>query len=205
MEYARIAAKRTLHVAWPKKIMPISCPQCHAEMPDNAAFCPGCGRRMWVPGQAAVKPAASRPAASPPAARIAPAVRVPAATPEASVPAQQPKDNLLGALAYFTFIPAVVFVLIEPLKRNRFVRFHSFQSIFLTAATIVLAVAIRILYSVLALIPAIGFLLAWLALAVASLGWVLLWLVLVVKALQGTTFKLPVIGDLAESLAQRRG
>ncbi|MGB6678888.1 MAG: zinc-ribbon domain-containing protein [Terriglobales bacterium] len=178
--------------------MPISCPQCHAEMPDNAAFCPGCGRRMWVPGQEAIKPAATRPAASPPA------VRIPAAAPDDSIPVQQPKDNLFAALAYVTFIPAVVFVLIEPLKRNRFVRFHSFQSIFFTAATIVVAVAMRILYSVLALIPAIGFLLAWLALAVASLGWVLLWLVLVVKALQGTTSKLPVIGDLAESLAQRR-
>ena len=178
--------------------MPISCPQCHAEMPDNAAFCPGCGRRMWVPDQEAIKPAATRPAASPPA------VRIPAAAPDDSVPVQQPRDNLLAALAYVTFIPAVVFVLIEPLKRNRFVRFHSFQSIFLTVATIALAIALRILYSMLALIPAIGFLLAWLALAVASLGWVLLWLVLVVKALQGTTFKLPVIGDLAESLAQRR-
>ena len=172
--------------------MPISCPQCHAEMPDNAAFCPGCGRRMWVPGQEAIKPAATRPAAS------TPVVRIPAAAPDASIPVGQPKDNLLGALAYMTFIPAVVFVLIEPLKRNRFVRFHSFQSIFLTAATIVLAIAIRILYSVLALIPRIGFLLGWLAVAVALLGLVILWLVLVVKALQGTTFKLPVIGDLAE-------
>ena len=50
----------------------------------------------------------------------------------------------------------------------------------------------------LALIPVIGFLLAWLALTVASMGWVILWLVLVVKALQGATFKLPVIGSLAE-------
>jgi uncharacterized membrane protein len=192
MESARIAAKRTLHAAWPKKIMPISCPQCHAEMPDNAAFCPGCGRRMWVPGQEAIKPAATRPAPS------TPAVRIPPAELDASVPVQQPKDILLGALAYITFIPAVVFVLIEPLKRNRFVRFHSFQSIFLTVATIALAIAIRILYSVLTLIPGIGFLLAWLVSALALLGLVILWLVLVVKALQGATFKLPVIGNLAE-------
>jgi uncharacterized membrane protein len=192
MESARIAAKRTLHAAWPKKIMPISCPQCHAEMPDNAAFCPGCGRRMWVPGQEAIQPAATRPAASPPAVRIAaPAL-------DGSTPVQQPKDNLLGALAYVTFIPAVVFVLIEPLKRNRFVRFHAFQSIFLTAATIALAIAMRILYSVLTLIPVIGFLLAWLVSALTLLGLVILWLVLVVKALQGATFRLPLIGSLAE-------
>jgi uncharacterized membrane protein len=26
--------------------MTISCPQCGSQMPDDAAFCPGCGRRM---------------------------------------------------------------------------------------------------------------------------------------------------------------
>jgi uncharacterized membrane protein len=30
------------------------------------------------------------------------------------------------------------------------------------------------------------------------LGWVILWLVLLVKALQGETFRLPWIGNLAE-------
>ena len=91
-------------------------------------------------------------------------------------------------------------MLAEPFKRNRFVRFHSFQSIFLAAATIVAAIAMRILYSVLALIPALGYLLAWLASAVVLMGWVILWLVLVVKALQGETFRLPWIGNLAEKM-----
>jgi uncharacterized membrane protein len=170
--------------------MPIACPQCHAQMPDNVAFCPGCGRRMWVPGQDA-----KRPAASPPVIRT-PAVPPVTVTP-ASVPSQF-KDNLLAALAYVTFIPAVIFVLIEPFKRNRFIRFHSFQSIFLTVATIVIAIALRILYSLLTLIPVVGYLLAWLALAVAVLGWGILWLVLLVKALQGQSFRLPLIGSLAE-------
>jgi len=170
--------------------MPITCPQCHAQMPDNVAFCPGCGRRMWVPGQDA-----KRPAASPPVIRT-PAVPPVTVTP-ASVPGQF-KDNLLAALAYITFIPATIFVLIGPFKRNRFIRFHSFQSIFLTVATIVIAFALRILYSVFTLIPVVGYLLAWLALAVAVLGWGILWLVLLVKALQGQTFRLPLIGSLAE-------
>jgi uncharacterized membrane protein len=170
--------------------MPITCPQCHAEMPDNVAFCPGCGRRMWVPGQDAKRPAASRPVIRTPAV---PPVTVTAA----SVPSQF-KDNLVAALAYITFIPAVVFVLIEPFKRNRFIRFHSFQSIFLTVATMVIAIALRILYSILTLVPVVGYLMAWLAVAVAVLGWGILWLVLLVKALQGQSFRLPVIGSLAE-------
>ena len=31
----------------------ISCPQCHAEMPAQVAFCPGCGRRMILPSNPA--------------------------------------------------------------------------------------------------------------------------------------------------------
>jgi uncharacterized membrane protein len=145
---------------------------------------------MWVPGQDA-----KRPAASPPVVRT-PAMPPVTVTP-VSVPSQF-KDNLLAALAYITFIPATIFVLIEPFKRNRFIRFHSFQSIFLTAATIVIAFALRILYSVFTLIPVVGYLIAWLALAVAVLGWGILWLVLLVKAFQGQTFRLPFIGSLAE-------
>jgi uncharacterized membrane protein len=140
---------------------------------------------MWVPGQDA-----KRPAASPPA--------VPPVTVTAASVSSQFKDNLVAALAYITFIPAVVFVLIEPFKRNRFIRFHSFQSIFLTVATMVIAIALRILYSILTLVPVVGYLMAWLAVAVAVLAWGILWLVLLVKALQGQSFRLPVIGSLAE-------
>jgi uncharacterized membrane protein len=117
--------------------------------------------------------------------------------PAVSVP-NQLKDNLIAASAYITFIPAIVFVLIEPFKRNRFIRFHSFQSIYLTVATVLVAIAMRILYSVLTLIPVLGYLLAWLVLAVTLLAWGILWLVLLVKALQGETFRLPLIGNLAE-------
>ena len=119
------------------------------------------------------------------------------ATPAASAPVRQ-EGKLAAALAYITFIPAIIFILIEPFKRNRFVRFHSFQSIFLTIATILAAIAMRILYPLLVLVPVLGYLLAWLAMAVGILGWVILWLVLLVKALQGQTFRLPVIGGLAE-------
>jgi uncharacterized membrane protein len=58
----------------------------------------------------------------------------------------------------------------------------------------------RILYSIFVLIPVVGFLAAWLASAVLLLGWGILWLVLLVKALQGETFKLLWIGNLAEKL-----
>ena len=110
------------------------------------------------------------------------------------------EDTFLAALAYITCIPAIFFVLVQPFKRNRFVRFHSFQSILLAVATVLIAVVMRILYSIFVLIPVVGFLLAWLASAVLLLGWAILWLVLLVKALQGETFKLPWIGNLADRI-----
>jgi uncharacterized membrane protein len=149
--------------------MSISCPQCQAEMPDAAAFCPRCGRRM-IAAPAAV-------------GRTGPL-----------------SENLAGALAYLTIIPAVVFLAMKPFKSNHFVRFHAWQSIFLTLATIVVGFALRLVFYVLGLIPHGGQLLSWLAVIVVPLGWVILWLVTAVKALQGELFKLPVIGDLAEKV-----
>jgi uncharacterized membrane protein len=137
-------------------------------MPDVAAFCPGCGLRMIIPQQA---------------------------TPATSSFAQ---DNFFAALAYVTFIPAVVFLLMDRFKRDRFVRFHSWQSLFLVAAGIGLAVIMRLIFSLLSLIPWLGYLLAWLTLAIVAIGWVILWIVLLIKALQGEFFKLPWLGGLAE-------
>ena len=170
--------------------MPISCPQCHARIPDDVSFCPGCGRRIWLPGQDAAKPAQT---ASP---ATTPAVDVWAVTASQDSIVQL-KDRLIAALAYVTFIPAVVLVLVPAFKRNRFIRFHAFQSILFVVATILLAIAVRILFSILTLIPAIGFLMAWLVMAVVALGLAIAWLVLLVKALQGQTFGLPAIGNLA--------
>lgn len=172
--------------------MPISCPQCHAKMPDDVAFCPGCGLRMWVPGREVKKTATSS------RETIAPDVTISTATtpaPGAPIPAS---DKLTAALAYMTFLPALVFLVVEPFKRKRFIRFHSFQSIYFAMAAVPVAIFLRVLYSVLTLIPVAGYLLAWLTMAVAILGWGILWLVLLVKALQGETFRLPGLGGLAE-------
>src|SRR5580765_433971 len=43
-------------------------------------------------------------------------------------------ENIAGTLAYFTFIPAIVFLVLDPYNKNRFVRFHSLQCLFLCGA-----------------------------------------------------------------------
>jgi uncharacterized membrane protein len=105
-------------------------------------------------------------------------------------------DNIAGMLAYFTFIPALVFLLVEPYNRRRFVRFHAFQSLFFHIAWTVLWIALRIVGS----IPVLGWatVLLW---PLIGLGGFVLWLVLVMKAYGGQTFKLPVLGEMAAQQA----
>jgi len=111
------------------------------------------------------------------------------------------RENLAGALAYLTFIPAILFLSLVPYKRNRFVRFHSVQSILLWVVGVLTAVAIKLIAKVLFLVPVAGPLLIVLISVLASLAAVVTWLVLVVKALQGEMFKFPGLGGLAERYA----
>jgi uncharacterized membrane protein len=102
-------------------------------------------------------------------------------------------DNVAGMLAYVTIIPAIIFLLVEPYNRNRFIRFHSWQCIFFNIGWWILWMGLHIV----AHIPLLGFLsiLVW---PVIILGGFIVWLILLIKANQGQMFKLPVIGDLAE-------
>jgi uncharacterized membrane protein len=113
------------------------------------------------------------------------------------------RDRALGALAYVGLIPAVVLLLIPALRGNRFVRFHSWQSVLFTIASTLLGLALKLLFVVLAILPVVGFLLAWLSLGIGSMGIFILWLVLLVKAALGNYYQLPLIGPFAEQLATR--
>jgi len=107
-------------------------------------------------------------------------------------------ETIAGALAYCTIVPAIIFLLVEPYSKNRFVRFHSFQCIGLCLAGVAVGAALRAAGVLLFFIPLLGHLLVALVSMVVSLGLFVIWIVLVVKALQGEMFKLPVVGDFAE-------
>jgi uncharacterized membrane protein len=112
-------------------------------------------------------------------------------------------ENIAGALAYVTVIPAILFLVLEPYKRNRFVRFHSFQCLFFAAASVIISAVLKVVGWVLLIIPVIGQLFLLLISVVVGIAILILWLILVVKALQGEAFRLPVLGDLAEQQASR--
>jgi len=149
------------------------CSSCGAALPEGANNCPQCG--------ASARPGAAAGAAG--------------ATTSAGA-AGGLADNVAGLLAYVTIIPAIIFLVIEPYNRNRFIRFHSFQCIFTAIAWWVLWIILRVI----ATIPVLG----WLTVFVwplIGLGGLILWIILMMKAYQGQMFKLPVIGDIAEKQA----
>ncbi|MGA9645449.1 MAG: hypothetical protein WBQ76_05965 [Candidatus Korobacteraceae bacterium] len=150
-------------------------------MADNAAFCPNCGKAA---GQASGAGASAPP----------PTPAPPASYGSTAAPAAPMAENVAGMLAYFTIIPAIIFLLIEPYNRNRFVRFHSFQCLFTAAALIV----VRVCLSVLSMIVSFLIIPLW---GLFVLACIALWLLLIIKAYQHQMFKLPFIGDLAEKQA----
>ena len=111
--------------------------------------------------------------------------------------ASDPREKLLGSLAYVGLIPAIILLVIPALRDNRFIRFHAWQSVFFSVSSVLLGLALRLLFIIFSMLPVVGFLLAWLSLGIGSIGILILWVVLVVKAAQGQHYELPLIGLLA--------
>jgi uncharacterized membrane protein len=116
--------------------------------------------------------------------------------------ARNTRDALLGALAYVTALPAIVFLAIPALRSNRFVRFHSWQSVFFAVAAAVIALLMKLLFTFFSMLPSVGFLAAWLSIGITFIAMVVIWVVLAVKAVQGQSYELPVLGRLAAKLAE---
>jgi uncharacterized membrane protein len=162
----------------------MQCPACSTENPAGATFCQHCG--------------ASLTSAPPPPpgggfTQVPQTATAPAAV--GYVPVQSGlTDNAAAAIAYLTFIPAIIFLLIEPYSKKPFIRFHAMQCIGLTVASVVLHFAIAMLVFILH-----GF--TFMLSSLVSLCFFVLWLVCIVSAAQGKWFKVPVIGDFAQKQA----
>jgi uncharacterized membrane protein len=152
-------------------------------MPDVAEFCPGCGRpvkegNFFAPEEAVPETQAAR-------------------QPVVAAPPVEWNDRWVGALAYFTFVPAVVFLFLKQFRPRKFVRFHAFQSVFFWAIVIVM-----LLLGLLA--SMFGWLFMWLLVGtLISLALFFTWLLLSIKALQGEWFALPWVGPFAEQQVDR--
>lgn len=178
-----------------KNVPLTSCPQCDAQMPATAAFCPGCGQPM----PERPMPEQSTPRESTTGQTLIEQPMPTEARAQGRVGAVP--ENIAGVLAYFTFVPAVIFLVLDPYNKNRFVRFHSVQCLLLWGASVLFAIALKLASVVLFIIPVLGPLLVYLVSTVVVLAAGVIWVVLVVKAFQGEMFKLPLLGDFAAQQA----
>ncbi len=101
-------------------------------------------------------------------------------------------DNVAGALAYIPII-GLIFLLIDPYKSNRGIRFHAFQGLFLLVCVIVLNILTGVL---------VGFTLGFLFLySLIRLAFAVVWIYCMYQAFIGKKFVLPIIGPFAETQA----
>jgi uncharacterized membrane protein len=112
------------------------------------------------------------------------------------------QEALLGALAYLTVIPAILFLILPAFRDKQYVRFHSWQSILFAVAAAIIGLAMRLIFAILSFVPFVGFLFAWLSVGMIFLAIVVLWAVLVVKAGQGQAYQLPWLGHFAAQLSK---
>ncbi len=129
----------------------------------------------------------------PPSGQYMPPGSVPPGyVPPGYTPAAGLSTNAAATLAYITFIPAVIFLLIEPYNRDSFVRFHAWQCITLTLVDVAGGL-------VFGFMGAIGLMVR----VLLGLLLFVFWLIAIIKASQGERYHVPIVGDLAESFAAR--
>lgn len=113
------------------------------------------------------------------------------------------QNNAVGALAYLGgLITGILFLVIDPYKTDRFVRFHSFQSIYFNVAWIGLWIVWMIVGLLLGVVTkGLFFVLELPINLLLMVGGFCLWAYLMYSAYQRKTFKLPIIGALAAKQA----
>lgn len=159
------------------------CSTCDKTLNDGTAFCPFCGSPQTL----------ATPSGGPP--------------PPAQVPGPQfdggMGSNLAGALAYpLGLITGLFFLARDPYKYDPFVRFHAWQSIFLSLCIGVLFGGMNMFVSLLFDMK-LGFVFSVLLPLMALVRWacILFGFFLMYKAFRFERFAVPIIGAVAARLA----
>jgi uncharacterized membrane protein len=148
------------------------------------AFCPSCGSQ--VDGNFCAKCGSSvsgGPVAGP---------GIPSSGPSVGPGASAMTDNVAGALAYIPIV-GIIFLLIDPYKSNRGIRFHAFQGLFLLLCVIVLNILTGVV---------VGFAFSFFFLySLIRLAFAVIWIYCMYQAFTGKKVVLPIIGPIAEKQA----
>lgn len=109
-------------------------------------------------------------------------------------------ENLEGAIAYL-FAPITSIILLILDSENKFVKFHSFQSMFLSiilgAFNLLLSIIFGIIFTVMPFLFFVGTIVK----IIVAIITLIIYIVLIITALRGRMLVVPFIGDIAWNLA----
>ncbi len=143
------------------------------------------------PGHEPNRPPVAEPAWGPPQPNYTQTAHPPPPPPGYTPPAAEGlSDTAACALAYVTFIPAIIFLVMAPYNTKPVIKFHAIQELGLSVIWMCL--------SFILIIPILG----WIVGLLGFLCLLVVWVMCIMKASQGGAFKLPVIGNFA---AQQSG
>ena len=159
------------------------CSKCGSTVTEGAVFCSVCGSPASAPGGQAAPPVPPAPAGA-------------AGTGMSS--------NVAAALCYLLwFITGIIFLVVEPYRRDKNVRFHAFQSI----AFGIVALILQIVWN---MIISIGFLSFGFLFAIVGLVGLVIWLAIIgfwvflmYKAYNNETYMIPILGEWASKQAAK--
>lgn len=110
-------------------------------------------------------------------------------------------ENVASMLCYpLGVLTGVLFLVLEPHNKNKTVRFHAFQAIFLWIAMVILWICVSIFAGMLLFMPFVGRLVG-LVFPLFGLGSLALVAMLMYKAYNNERWVLPIIGPMAEKQA----
>lgn len=172
------------------------CVQCGAQVAETARFCKQCGTQLLPTQPTQAGEAPTRHYQSPGYQQPPNYGQMPYQAPYQSPAANADlKPNVAGMLCYpLSIITGILFLVLSPYNKDRFVRFHAWQSIFFFAALAVSSVVLQVL------LPwrlERVFLNGLNLIALLGTGWAMY------KAYHGEQSKLPLIGDWAENQASK--
>lgn len=166
-----------------------NCAKCGAAVAADSAFCGACGQAVNAAAAGGSVAAASA-----------------MSTPRNSAAGVGLTMNLAAALSYaLGLITGILFLVLEPYKNNKLVRFHAMQSILFSAACIVFAIVWSILVAILVSIAGFWVLTVDVPLRLLiGLGIFGFWLYLMFQAYSEREYRIPWLGDFAAKLGLGR-
>lgn len=157
-----------------------TCAKCGATIGENAMFCGSCGTGVAAVGE------------------------TPQTVTSAGAAGSGISSNVAALLSYILWpIVCILFLVLAPYNKDKFVRFHAFQALFLGLAGIGLWIILLILTAILGVIPVIGWVLGLLLWLVFGLGMLGLVIFLMYKAYNGVRYVVPLIGSLAAQKSEK--